>query len=377
MSQLPESDDRPGVTRRWIRAADKDNVPVRSILLTIGLVVLVYLGGLVLYRLRALVLLLLVGSFLALLLNPLVLGLQRMGLRRRGAAVAVVGLFTLVCFVGLAFAFGYPLINALTHLANSLPGYVRQAQSGQGWLGHLMMKYHVETWISHNSAKLVAFAQGLSKPALALGQGAVSALIALLTVFTFVILVLLEAPRLRIALLASMTSSRRARLERISHEVSRSATRYMLGNLVTSLIAGLVVFIDLALLHVPFAPLWALWVGLVDFLPTIGGALAGIPVVLFALGHSTTAGVITFIIFLVYTQLENHVLNPVIMSRTVRINPLSVFMGVLVGAEVGAWVGGLFGGFVGVLLAVPMSATVQTLVREVRRPTLAASEFET
>ena len=76
----------------------------------------------------------------------------------------------------------------------------------------------------------------------------------------------------------------------------------------------------------PFPLLWGLWVALVDFLPMIGGALAGIPTVLFALGHSLTAGIVTAVVFLVYTQVENHVLNPVVMSKTVRISPLLVLI---------------------------------------------------
>ena len=356
------------VTRRWMRVADAERVPVRTILTIAGVVVALYLFGLLLYRLRALVMLLLLGGFISLLLNPLVVFFQRHGLRRRGAAVGVVVLVALAAFIGLAVAFGYPLVNALTHLANTLPRYVSQAQHGRGWIGKLIVRYHVENWITHNSAKLVSLAQGLSKPALSLGQGALSALVALLTVFTFSVLLLMEGPRLRAGILGLFSPARAARVTRVSHEVARAATRYMLGNFLTSLIAGVVVFVTLSLLGVPFAALFALWVGLVDFLPTIGGALAGIPTVLFAFGHSVGAGVTTLVVFLVYTQLENHLLNPLVMSRTVRINPLTVFVGVLVGAEVGSWIGGLFGGFVGVLLAVPVSATIQTLVREVRHP---------
>jgi predicted PurR-regulated permease PerM len=106
-------------------------------------------------------------------------------------------------------------------------------------------------------------------------------------------------------------------------------------------------------------------VALVDFLPTIGGALAGIPTVLFALAHSLSAGVITAIVFLAYTFVENHFLNPVVMSHTIKINPLVVFLAVLVGADIGSWVGGLFGGFVAVLLAVPVAASIQVVVVEV------------
>jgi predicted PurR-regulated permease PerM len=143
----------------------------------------------------------------------------------------------------------------------------------------------------------------------------------------------------------------------------------MLGNLLTSLIAGVVVFVTLMILGVPYPLLWGLWVALVDFLPMIGGALAGIPTVLFAFTHSLTAGLATGVVFLVYMQVENHILNPVIMSKTVRISPLLVLMSVLVGASLGSLVDGLFGGFVAALLSIPAAGALQVLVREAWRAT--------
>ena len=84
---------------------------------------------------------------------------------------------------------------------------------------------------------------------------------------------------------------------------------------------------------------------------------------------SITAGVITLVVFLIYTQVENHILNPIIMSRTVRISPLLVLISVLVGASLGAWVGGIFGGFVAALLAIPVAGALQVILREVWRLT--------
>ena len=139
----------------------------------------------------------------------------------------------------------------------------------------------------------------------------------------------------------------------------------MLGNVLTSVIAGLVVFVTLLVMGVPFPFLWALWVALVDFLPMIGGALAGIPTVLFAAAHSLTAGIVTLVVFLIYTQLENHVLNPIVMSRTVRVNPLLVLLSILIGGDIGSWIGGIFGAFVGALLAIPAAGAIQVVVREV------------
>jgi predicted PurR-regulated permease PerM len=354
-------------TRRSMlfKRAEANNVPLKTILTTIGIIILVFFAGKILYRLREILLLMLVGGFIALLLNPLVDVLQRWKLHRRGAAVFVVMLFAVLVFMGLAFAFGYPLVNTMTHLANNLPSYVNKAEHNKGWIGHLLHRYHVQTWLDKNASKLVSFAKGLSKPALALGKGAATLLLALVTMFAFIVLLLLEAPKIRRFSLNLMAPAKSAWVSRVGSEVSKVALGYMLGNSATSLIAGFVIFITLFCLSVPFAVLFGLWVALVDFLPQIGGALAGIPTVLFAFIHSVPAGITTAVVFVVYTQVENHVLNPIIMSRTERINPLSVFVAILVGAEIGSWVGGVFGGFVGVLLAIPTAASLSVVTREV------------
>jgi predicted PurR-regulated permease PerM len=365
MSATPDPNGELETRRaRILQRADEHNVPLRTILVTVGIVVAVYLTGKVLVRLRVVLMLMVVGCFLALILNPQVVALQRWKIRRRGLAVSLVALWSVLIFAGLAIAFGYPLIHALTNLANTLPSYVEKAQKGHGWIGREMRHYHLESWIRKNSSKLISLAKGLSKPALALGEGAVTVILALVTVFAFVFLLLLEAPRMRSELLLKLSPARAARVSRVSTLVRKSATGYVVGNALTSIIAGLVVFVTLLSFSVPFALLWALWVALVDFLPVVGAALAGIPTVLFAFGHSTTAGIVTAIVFIVYTQIENHALNPVIMAKTVKINPLTVLVAVLMGAEIGSWVGGLFGGFIGVLLAVPTAAAIQVLLHE-------------
>ncbi len=271
---------------RLRRAAEARGIPLPTILVTIAVVALAYLAAKVVYHLREIILLLVVAGFVALLLNPLVVALKRVGIRRRGVAVAIVTLLGLAVFVGLAAAFGYPLVNGVTHLADSLPSYVRDAEHGRGWIGRLVRRYHVQKWVQSNAPRLINVGQGLAKPALSLGKGAFSLLLALLTIFVLVLLLLLEGTKMKDGLLGLMAPSRADRYSRIAREVSQSVSGYMLGNFLTSLIAGVVVLVTLLALGVPFPFLWALWVALVDFLPMIGGALAGIPVVLFAVGHS-------------------------------------------------------------------------------------------
>jgi predicted PurR-regulated permease PerM len=367
----PVPDPSPLATRRarlWA-AAESRGIPLRAILATAAVVVLVYLAAKLLYRLRDVLLLLVMASFLTILLNPLVVALQRWRIKRRGWAVAVVVFWGLLVFAGLALAFGVPLAGAITHLANALPSYVSAAEHGRGWVGHLVRRYHIQQWVAHNVPRLVNIGQGLAKPALTLGKGAVSLLVALFTIFALMVLLLLEGPKMRAWLLAAMSPERATQVSEIAGRVNRSVTGYMLGNFLTSLIAGTVVLVTLLVLRVPFALLWALWVALVDFLPMIGGALAGIPTVLFALTHSFTAGVVTAAVFLIYTQIENHVLNPVVMSRTVRVNPLLVLLAILIGASIGSWIGGVFGAFVAALIAIPSAGAFQVLVSELWQAT--------
>src|SRR5215813_4491996 len=315
-------DKTPPQSRRarlW-RTAESQGIPLRAILVTVGVVVLTFMAGKLLYRLRDVLLLMAVSGFVALLLNPLVVYLQRWKVPRRGYAVAIVTFWAVLVFVGLAIAFGYPLVNAITHLADRLPSYVDQAQHGRGWIGHLIRRYHVTTWVQHNSAKITSFAQSLGKPALALGKGAVSLLVSLGTIFFLVLLLLLEGPKMRGWILSNMTPQRAATVRRVSAQVNRAVTGYMAGNLFTSVIAGAVVFV-------------------------------------------------TLVVFLAYTQIENHILNPVVMSRTVQINPLLVLVSILVAASIGSWIGGLFGGFVAALLAIPFAGAGQVVASELWRDT--------
>ena len=170
-------------------------------------------------------------------------------------------------------------------------------------------------------------------------------------------LMLLEGPGLLRSMLSTLPPEQARRTRRILDDVARSVTGYMVGNTSTSVIAGIVCMVALMILGVPFAVVFGVWVALVDFLPLVGGLLAGVPTVAFAFLHSPTAGIVTLVVFLVYQQLENHVLNPLIMSKTVKLNPLWVILSVLAGAELA--------GIFGALLAIPAAGAIQVIARDI------------
>lgn len=358
------------VSARWARlrnAAESGGIPLGTIVAITAVAAAAYLGGQLLYRLRDILILMALSGFIALILNPLVVVLQRRVAPRRGVAVAIVTAAALLVFAGLVVGCGYPLAAGITHMASRMPEYVASAEQGNGWLSHLLRRYHAEAWAQHNTPALTNAAQEFGRSALAAGKSAASLAAELTTVFMLTLLLLLEGPKLRAWTLARMPPERAAHYAELAAEMRRCVTGYVIGNLLTSAIAGTVMLVTLLTAGVPFAPMWALWVGLVDFLPIIGGALAGIPVILFAASHSVTAGIVTLAAFVIYTQIENHVLNPLIMSKTMRISPLLVLVSVLASYSIGNWIDGLFGAFAAVLLAIPSAGALQILGRHAWR----------
>ena len=366
----PEADEPlpPGRYERLRLAAMARGIPLSAILATCGVVVAIYLVGKLAFRMRDILLMILVAGFLALILNPMVVYTQRR-VRRRGWAVAIVIGWATLVFIGLAFLFGYPLLNGVTHLSAQLPAYVQDAADGHGAVGELVRRFHLQNWVTQNAPKLHTLGTTLARPALNFGKGAASVLGTVVTIFALALLLLLEGPKIWSGLLGGLAPARAERWSRMAREINQSITGYVVGDLLTSVIAGVVVFFTFLALGLPFPLLWALWVALVDFLPMVGGALAGIPSVLFATAHSLTDGIIMAVVFVAYQQLENHVLNPLIMSKTVNVNPLLVMLSVLVGTSLGDWVGGIFGGFVAALLSIPVAAALQVIVREIWRAT--------
>ncbi len=365
------SPEGPTYRSRLQDAAAARGIPIATIVTAVVVAVLVLdanaLAILLLWVLRTVILYIVVGTFIALLLAPIVRLVQRTGMPR-GFAVATVFIVALLVVAGLIGLFVPPLVHAVTHFAATAPKLVKQAEHGKGRLAHLLTRLHLEQLFQKNAPKIAKDITNSLKPAQALSVGAAafSTLLALGTIAVLALFILIEMPTIRNGFLSLLRPARGTRVLRGYDAASRSVTGYMFGDILTSIIAGVVVFVALVAVGVPYPLLLGVWVALVDLLPLVGGLLAGVPVVLVALIHSFPAGVIIFAVFIAYQQLENHVLNPLIMGKTVRLNPLWVLLAVLVGATLGARIGGL-GAFVGALIGIPVGGTIQVVLRELRK----------
>ena len=365
---------------RLFAAASAKGVPLRTILTIDAVVIVTWVLYRLLGRLREVILWTLIAAFVALVLNPSVVFLQRHRMRR-GTAVGIVFAVAVMFFAGLVALFGYPLVNSITHVAERLPTMVDQVQKGHGWLAHTLKRLGLLSWVQKNAPKLKTAANNLGKPALTvganLGKAVASTILAFTSIAFLSIFMLLEAPNLRKGLLGSLRPDRRRTVENVAHSVSRSVTSYVLGAISLSILFGVVVLVTMLILGVPFALLIALWVALVAMIPLVGGLIAGVPSVFLAFLHSPTAGVVMFIVFIGFQLVENHFLYPVVMSRTVRMNPLWVLLAVLIGANLGGVFGSSLGALAGALVAIPVGGAIQVIFREVWQQTRAAGPGST
>ena len=181
-------------------------------------------------------------------------------------------------------------------------------------------------------------------------------MLAVVTIAFLTLFMLLEGPTWIDRFYGLLPEESQPRWRAVGHDIYLTIGGYVTGNLAISLIAGVVSTTVLLALGVPFAIALGLLVAILDLIPLAGATIAAIIVTTVAFLDSTTAGIVILIFFIVYQQLENHVLQPVVYGRTVQLSPLAVLIAVLIGAALA--------GVVGALAAIPVAGTIQVLLVE-------------
>jgi len=344
---------------------DRRPVPVRTILVAIGLVLATLLGIVILQKLSHILGLLIVAGFLSIVLTPAVDYVERKGMRR-SLATLLVFLFGFGLLAGMLTAFIQPIVREVNGFIDDFPQFVETAKQGRGPIGGLVQRFEIDQYIERNQERFQSSLRNAGAPALQVARSLASGVFAFLTILVLTFLMVLEGPKLTGGFLNIFSSEgRRERVRRVAADCAKAVTGYMAGNLAISAVAGVSTFVYLTIAGVPFAGVLGLWVAFADLIPLVGATLGAIPTVGVAFLVSPGKGVAALIFYIVYQQFENHVLQPTIMSRTVNLNPLAVLVSVLVGVE-------LFG-ILGALLAIPAAGILQVIIRNVydeRRGTL-------
>ena len=332
-------------------------VPWRIIFGAIFAVMVVYLGLIAVYQVRKVLTWLLIAGFFAVILSPAVDFLEHRLRFKRSLASLVVFFLGVAIFAAMLYAFIRPLVDQATQFSDKFPAYVADAKAGRGPVGHLVKRYKIDDYLRRNDAKLRKGVSSAGKPALSIAKSLVNGVVALLTILVLTFLMLIQGPSMMEGGLNALSPPRQERVRQVGADCAKAITGYMAGNLLISLIAAIVTFFGLWAFGVPFRGVLALWVAFADLIPLVGATLGAVASISVAFIHSTTAGVGMLIIYIVYQQFENHVLQVSIMARTVKINPLVVLVSVLIGVE-------LFG-LLGALLAIPAAGVIQVIARDI------------
>ena len=334
-------------------------VPWRSMVAFVVIVGAALMLALVIYRASSVVILTVVAGFIAVVLARPVAWLQVRAHARHSVAIAVVLLTVLLLVIGLLSLFILPVRSQLVATLTDLPGTVRQATRGRGPVGHVVQRLRLEQLVRDHQRSLTDAAKSVQDSMPTYAASALRGALAVVTVTVMTALMLAQSSSLADTVTRAIPIRHRERVREVARDAARSVSGYMIGNLLISACAGVTALALLAILGVPNALVLALWVAFADLIPLVGATLGAIVAVAAAFLTSSTIGVVTLVFFVLYQQFENSVLQTVVMSRTVNVNPLGVLLSVVLGAE-------LFGA-VGALLSVPFAGALSVVVKELWR----------
>jgi predicted PurR-regulated permease PerM len=349
MADEPGGMGRPGrkVNRRspfWIGMSGAFGVAV-----TVGLVELF---------LRSKGVLVIVGLalFIAVGLDPVVSWLTRRGWPRWAAVVVV--LLAVAVVIGLfLFAAIPPLTSQTTALADKVPTYIKELQNHNSELGKLNDKYKIQSKLT---SLLTSKGSSLAGGVLGAGELVLSTFSELLGIIVLTVYFLAGLPSIKLFFYRLVPHSRRPRVILITDQITIKVGGYVLGNLLTSVIAGLGTFFWMIAFGIPYPALLGLLVAILDLIPVIGSIVGGFIVTLVALTVSLPVAIYTLAFYVFYRLAEDYLIVPRVMGRTVELPAVVSLVSVLLG--------GVLLGIVGALVAIPVAAAVRVILNEITFP---------
>ncbi|WP_239101741.1 AI-2E family transporter [Microbispora amethystogenes] len=301
--------------------------------------------------------LIVVSLFLAIGLNPAVEALQRRNLSRRVAITIVFG-SVIAFFVAFGLAVVPPLTEQTTGFFGHLPEYVQQLQN------HPLIRSVDERYQVLDKLQQYVTGDKLATQMFGGLLGVASILIsALFSGFTLLILTLYflgSLNSIKETAYRFVPRSRRTRVRLLGDEIINQIGGYVAGNLIISLIAGVVTFLFLSMLKVPYALALAIFVAVTDLIPLAGAVIGAVVASGVGFLVSVQVGVACTVFFIIYQQVENYWISPKVFKSSVDVPPVATI--------VGALLGGALLGIVGALLGIPLAAALLLIAREVVMP---------
>ncbi|MEU9101968.1 AI-2E family transporter [Streptomyces sp. NPDC048361] len=297
--------------------------------------------------------LLLLAVFIALALEPVVAWLTRHRVRRV-LAVLVVLIALLGLFAGFLALVVPPVSDEINALIKAVPGWLRELHDHNSTLGRLEDRYHILDKVKQQFSS--GGAAGLAGGLLGAGRVVVGAVTSAIVVIVVTVYVMAFLPSLKRFCLRFVAASKRPHAQEVTDEILNRVGRYMLGNVVTSVIAGLASFLWCVALGVPYPAALGVFIALMDLIPIVGTTIGGFVVSLVALSVSLPVALATAGFYVAFRVAEDYLIVPRVMRFAVDVHPLVTVVGVLLG--------GALLGIVGALVAIPVAVAIGLILDE-------------
>ncbi len=314
----------------------------------VGLLYFVYLA-------RQVVGLLVVAVFFAIAITPAVNWIER---RRvpRWAAILLVYLAIAASIFGIGLLLVPPLVSGVESLSQDLPGYVQDLRNNETFKEY-DNRYHITDKLEQQAEELPSKLGQAAGTLQDVTVGVFSRFVELFALLVISFFLVRDGERMLGWGYRQLSPERAERARTVARDISDAIAGYVFGNFAISVLAGLVTYITLLILDVPFRVPLAIMFGFFDLIPLVGATIGGILVgIVVAFVNFPTGLIVWAAVLIGYQQLENHLIQPVVYGRAVQLHPLIVIVAILIG--------GSLLGVLGALLAIPAAAAVQAVVRD-------------
>ena len=326
----------------------RENWPPPSYWIKVGLALIAAVVAIFLLGVLRGTLLVITASFvLAIGFQPAIGWFEKRGMRR-GLGLALVLMGFLVVFGGL-LALAVPLIvTQVGEMLEQLPTVIEDLQQGDGLVARVANLIDVDQLTS----------EGTADPATALevAGGVAGFAFNFLTVLLVTPYFAMSMPAIKRWLVRLLRPRHREDFMRLLGESTDLMANFIVGNFIVSIIAGVVAWVGLSLIGVPYALALAAWVAITDLIPVLGALLGAAGVAVVAYTESPEALLWSVVLLFVYQQVENFFIAPKVMNRAVDLSPATVIIALMVG--------GSLAGLVGALLALPIAALIKIVIED-------------
>jgi len=303
-------------------------------------------------------LLIVVSLFLAVGLSPLVELLGRRGVRR-GIAVTLVALGLLCVFLLFTVAIVPVVRDQVSAMIENVPTWFDRLRTNSVLLD-LDERYDIFATLEEKLSD-AGLAGQVFGGALGVGRFLLGAVFNTVVIFALTLYFLAALPMMKRACYALVPASRRQRVEELTEAIQAQTSAYVVGAFGVALTAGISTTVFLTIVGLgEYAVALGVVVALLDFIPMIGATIGAVIVCLVGFATSLGIGIACAVFFLIYQQVENYVVYPRIMARSMAIPGVVTI--------VAALLGGSLLGVVGALLAIPTAAAILFLLREIAVP---------